>query len=423
MRLLIKLGVASCALLFFLLPAVASANPAFGYYGIFSPGWPCDASYQALAGAGEIRLAVLWQTFGRDTACLQRFLADPRTKAVEFHLLNEVCQKHGRCGPYEFMGGLKRADYQWAIRNKSQWTLDNLGAYSLDAANHLLPLMRPDQACYVSFGLESNLEPAEGQTVFDTTWAHWGHRCRVVWNGKGNVNFTVKEVHGKDAKASPPFIANLDGVDIDFNSRRSWYAQKIREKDVPGWLRKHRSSEMAALWIAEFNGLRKDWQDPRARNNWPSYQLFQQVARLAGVASNPSPHPPAPPPVGPLPPSGAGLGAVCPNIRGMTKGYLYKPESQDSGGTREGKPAFILRTQWKKKDGLNLYSAGGAVAGRMGYYGTYEGSGERYYVGWTSGSMQSGSALKAAAGGHIYIEAPGGICFGPVDPTQRAGSL
>lgn len=122
---------------------------------------------------------------------------------------------------------------------------------------------------------------------------------------------------------------------------------------------------------------------------------------------------------GPAPTGGPGLGAVCSRVTGG--GWLWKPQSQDSGGTREGKPMILFSRGAPGGSCLNVYASNGAVVARFGKFST-----ERFYSGYGcgGGGMSAGSLAdkaRAAAGATtVYVQGNGGNCYGPIgNPASR----
>ena len=115
------------------------------------------------------------------------------------------------------------------------------------------------------------------------------------------------------------------------------------------------------------------------------------------------------------PPSG---NQSCSSI--LTRGWLWKPESQDSGGTRQGKP-LILTTSSSLPACLSILAANGAVISEIGRYAS-----NRAYSGWGCGDGETGPQMRsqaiAATGGDstIYVRRSDGVCYGPVpNPAAR----
>lgn len=109
--------------------------------------------------------------------------------------------------------------------------------------------------------------------------------------------------------------------------------------------------------------------------------------------------------------------------RRQVKGWLYKPESQDTGDAREGKPAMLYTKYKPTKSSIRVFARNGTTICRFKIYRGSEEHGRRYYSG--TGCGMSGGALARAArqvsgSSRIYIEGDGSNCAGPIDdPTDR----
>ena len=117
----------------------------------------------------------------------------------------------------------------------------------------------------------------------------------------------------------------------------------------------------------------------------------------------------------------ASITSVC--SRRQTGGWLYKPESDDTGDRREGKPVMLYTKYKPKKGSIRIYARNGTPICSFKYYKGAETHGRRFYAG--TGCGMDGSALARAArrvsgSSRIYIEGDGGNCAGPIDsPTSR----
>ena len=124
---------------------------------------------------------------------------------------------------------------------------------------------------------------------------------------------------------------------------------------------------------------------------------------------------------------GEGVSAVCSSIKGFPFGVLWKPASQDSGGTREGRPVVLFQDEYTPNlDEVKIYATNGE---QITQFGVYErGSYERYYSGYGSGEDLFAGEIAALAraktgNSRIYVQGRGGSCHGPIEPTQRHGGL
>ncbi|MCB0322906.1 MAG: VCBS repeat-containing protein [Bdellovibrionales bacterium] len=128
-------------------------------------------------------------------------------------------------------------------------------------------------------------------------------------------------------------------------------------------------------------------------------------------------------------PGGGSIGSVCTTTRSPFSGFLWKPASTHSGGTREGRPMIA----WKSgppntKSCLRVYAENGQEISRAGLFEANGKYGARWYTGWGCGDQKSAneiaSAAYAAAGStNVYLEGNGGSCIGPINPNARNGNL
>lgn len=95
-------------------------------------------------------------------------------------------------------------------------------------------------------------------------------------------------------------------------------------------------------------------------------------------------------------------------------GWLLKPASQDSGGSRQGKPLILFTSRYPQSGCLNIVATDGTV---VAHYGKF--SSNRFYSGWGCGEAYSGSkiaslAVAATGSKNIYVQDPAtGACYGP----------
>ncbi len=126
---------------------------------------------------------------------------------------------------------------------------------------------------------------------------------------------------------------------------------------------------------------------------------------------------------------GEGLGSVCQTIQAPFRGFLWKPASDHSGAPREGRP--MIAWEASPPSGmscLRIYSSNGGEVSRFGRYATGGHYGARWYSGWGCGDHKYAShiaqaATNSAGNRNVYVQAGGGKCIGPINPTSRNGSL
>lgn len=110
--------------------------------------------------------------------------------------------------------------------------------------------------------------------------------------------------------------------------------------------------------------------------------------------------------------------AAC--LRTYTSGWLFKPESQDSGGSREGKPLVLFSKNYPSTSCLNVISTNGQV---IAHYGRY--SSNRFYSGYGCGEGLTAPqiaqrATDASGSKNILLQdSKTGTCYGPAAADAR----
>jgi hypothetical protein len=251
---------------------------------MMSDDWDCQLQQKTDSPLAELRIATLWNTFGTNTECLKTYFADSRLKAIEIHLINEVCQRRGTCGNYEFLYGMSMAEYNRALRIRDPEFLKRVNNYFKAPASFIAANLRPGTDCYVSPGLESNLDLSAARVLIQQARESFPN-CKIVWNPVNGskaakpISGTVFEQHHPDASLSPPCIANLDGFDIGYPSRSPILPQNVPSTRLTEVAETFRLCDLNFLWIAEYNGI-SDFRrlpDPRVRTAFPTESTFALV--------------------------------------------------------------------------------------------------------------------------------------------------
>ena len=250
--------------------------------------YDCDGLIHSLKDVNNFNYSWLYKTFdnvanGKNVDCINKLNALTKTKMMQVHLINETCQRDNDCSDYEFTSKLSINDYQKALIENDKVLINKLEDYLIEAKNVILPTLRQDMECFISPGLESNLNQKAAKKLIFITRKHFGKRCKLVWNPVGNNKFTgtisdtVHEIHGYKAKLKSPCIANLDGVDIKFDKIQS-LNDSINSTKLKSYLDSYKHCEAAFLWTHQDNCLNVNkFIDPRKRTKCADAKLQKKI--------------------------------------------------------------------------------------------------------------------------------------------------
>jgi hypothetical protein len=317
--------------------------------------------------------------FGNADGCIERFAASGKAPLIRVHMRWDDAHRYDR-----FMDVVKKAPRMQALAVKY-----------------------PSVKFMISGATEHKLSGKDSQKLYDAL-KKAAPNCEIVNNSLINVNLkgAINEAHGANPRRpGGRYIISMDGTSID-------------DIDLPAWKSRYRDAEVLFVWDWQLN-LKKNKNDKTPRDKRkvrPSVRYIQNLVQQLDSAGAPVS----------VPPTSGSLAKVCRNnIKPVGSFGLWKPASQDSGGSREGKPVAISKSLGEKKT-LSILNSNGGQIGTLGYYGSY-GKGLRYYSGWKGGSNHSAKELqskaqKTAGNPATYIKWGGG-CVGPFLATQRTGGL
>ena len=275
--------------------AFAQNHGGLGAYAAMHKDWPCKVMMRTYNGSSQLRLSVLWNTFGKNFSCLDQWAADGRAKYLQVHLINEVCQRNKRCGDYELLANLTTDQYRAKLLANFEPLYARIRANLKPMAEwlHAHPTIR----CALSGGLESNLNRQAYLNLVAAIKPMFPERCEWVWNPVNNNRYGtnpipgyIMELHGVTPSLQPQCIANMDGVDADLPARPAIVVPNVPYSELPRFIASLASCDATFLWIAEFNGIdRGGFKDPRKRTNWPTNAIADQLARQLTTEVEPVP--------------------------------------------------------------------------------------------------------------------------------------
>lgn len=265
-------------------------------FALLKSDFKCDEFIQSLDGVAYIHLSVLYETFGKNMECLSKVMKDPRFKTIQFHLFNEVCVRNGQCDPHESLYGYTLDSFRKAIAREDVSLIVKLQTVSAEVSTFLNDNLRSDQECYIDPLLETRTSASESKIVAKYLRGIFP-RCAWVVHGHGvNGGGDVKEGHGSSVSLSPRCIANLDGQDIDFSIRKSFFKSKIAENKVPAYLKKYAYCDRVFLWSAEDNCITGTKYVPKFSRTCNNNGVFKAMANMiinaqGGYFTQPTPLP------------------------------------------------------------------------------------------------------------------------------------
>lgn len=250
----------------------------------FSDG-ECKMALDALDKFSVPALAVLWQTFGEDTSCVEAFLerfAD-KPHILEIHMSNQTCL-HGRvCYEGEILPGKTKAStYARLLEAKDADLLSLIQARVDEVVAFVATHKNSNSRIIISTGLEDNftspaynlvlslLKAAQSVTDFEIARSPYNRKAYPETLGEGDLI----ELHGFKPKLDPSLngrcIINNDGEDIVFHSSPA--DKELTVNQVPSFLKRYLDKGcLVFLWWSSPQGLGQNLKDgqsipPRERN-------------------------------------------------------------------------------------------------------------------------------------------------------------
>lgn len=416
-------------------------------FAMMAPQFPFEAFLATSDFAPQPTLAVLWGTFGDSTPLstarfkqfTDRYFNKPHM--IECHWLNNTGIRNKKMFEGEPFPQHTIASLNAALERNDPPTLATITTRIQEIKAVMEVVRNPNTYLVMTTGLEDDYTSKAFQNIvaeITKTWPYF-----LIRSGAAFGTFP-REAHGQSATAGGSVVfVNEDGY-------VSTLAQSKQFVD------RNKHAMCTLLWRPAHQGrdpVTNAFPPGSPRNRtfiWTAEDVVSLGLLLGPLpGTGPTPEPPVPdrwvcpvphvlqstipgqghacPGTTPTPNPGTGLGAVCPNIRPCANGILWKPESEDSGGSREGKPVILFTSEVHGKGSLKIYASNGVLIGSVGYYGDHNGNGSRYYSGWIGGTAEKAAQLQAeavAASGspQVYVGVTNG-CVGPIVPTQRTGNL
>lgn len=242
----------------------ALAEPQIGaaYYGIQNKDWPCKASLAALKDLKRPAVSFVWSSFGREEACLRKFLDDMRPKLLQIQAINECCIRRGSCVSHELGHGYSVSSFERAISSGDPKLYKKIDLFLRPAALLVAAYRGSNMKCLITPGLESNLSAGAQQKLIKFMRPFFP-QCEFVSYGVRVKGADYVETHTAQPATPPCVLANDDG--------------KWPSSSLSSWKAAGRKCRAFFIWHPQFNGWRRQatqTPDPRKRSNWPTPPVF-----------------------------------------------------------------------------------------------------------------------------------------------------
>ncbi len=215
-------------------------------------------------------IAILFNTFGSDPACLEKFwnVTEKRGKrhVTEIHFSNEAGRRTGNVDNKDFLRNLDVKQYNKVLREMPDW-LQRRIERRVKTINRLIRNQQDKGYFILSTGLEDNYPKQAWYNLYNEIKKHWRYaiaRSNVnhdTWVAPDDV-WDERHAYFSEPKKANRCIMNGDGQDIDFlgesGQKTSGYVPATY-KQVKKWLNKGVENNcIMFLWTAKWQGILKN---------------------------------------------------------------------------------------------------------------------------------------------------------------------
>lgn len=215
--------------------AARSQDLGVAYFAMQSPKFPCKEAMTVFDDGLPLSTAVLWGTFGTETACLDTFLRlhPSQPRVLEIHFSNEACRRNNRCAGTDYLPQLSVVKYNEVLESKDTATIDSIRERVKQIRGFVKAYENARTEFILSTGLEDNFTEAAFVEILAAVRSEWPHR--IVRSPVGTLkrpSFTGAdyiEQHGSRPRfpKKARCLANLDGTDLSFPHRPSDQKNRI----------------------------------------------------------------------------------------------------------------------------------------------------------------------------------------------------
>jgi len=215
--------------------------------------------------------------FGKMVSSLGSKLA-----SVEFIMLDQVCVRDHRCGPYEFLYGETSASINEKLLDGDATFRDRYLAYAQQVKNYYLAQLPSNTRCLINPLLEADQTNAAGTVIIGYSQQIFGDRCEYVWDPQKNpgIDGYLLEFHGLNPvyEGGSGIVYNNDGTPLN-------------EEQAIASLRKYTSGQYATgiahYWKKQDNCLAESgpYIDPRLRAECTNKAEFDTIVQIIQKAA------------------------------------------------------------------------------------------------------------------------------------------
>lgn len=229
------------------------------FFTITNNGLPstlCDRILRVFNGIEAPALGFIWGSFGDNYACAERFIAENADKPhlVRIHLDDHVCKRNRNCVSSEFNSGLTVSQLNTLLEKREGWLLHRYRSRIASIHAWAVAVTQPTTRFVISGGLEEQMSVGAAEVVasllrefnFETV----ANPVRV----EQRSTYDFLEIHTSVPKRDE-CIAALDGYDIDFPHKMSFFPRILPTVELCDWMRKNTSCLGIFLWSARSQGL------------------------------------------------------------------------------------------------------------------------------------------------------------------------
>lgn len=238
---------------FLVLPSVVYAQEYRGVaaFAAMNPRYPCEQLLRTLDRVKRPAIAILWENFGDDPVCVQRFTDryHDRPHLLQIHFTNEACRRKRSCFK-NFHAEAGIGDYNRLLEGMPEATRTEV----IERLNKIIAFIEsvrtPNTRVVLSVGLEDNLSNLAYENLVSVIRANWPFELsRNRHTGGRSLLFAdFEEKHS--ARGRPgrlACIANEDGNDHGKSQSKKF-------------LKRYRACAAVFLWRGRHQGRVGKWR-------------------------------------------------------------------------------------------------------------------------------------------------------------------